>query len=121
MEERYFVTSEKGLNDLLNDATITSGDYNSVRLLMSGEIDSFMGFMWKVIGSGRAEGGLPVVTTVATSFAFHKSAIGHAVGIDMDTKVDYVAHKASWLSMGLWKAGSIIIDNEGVVPVESLA
>nr|BDD47251.1 hypothetical protein 5 [bacterium] len=121
MEDRYFVTSEKGLNDLLNDATITSADYNSVRLLMSGEIDSFMGFKWKIIGSGRAEGGLPVVTTVLTSFAFHKRAIGHAIGIDMKTKVDYVPHKASWLSMGLWKAGSVCIDPEGVIPVESLA
>jgi len=121
MEDRYFVTSEKGLNDILNDATITSADYNTVRLLQSGEIDSFMGFQWKIIGSARAEGGLPVVTTVATSFAFQKQSIGHAVGIDMQTKVDYVAHKASWLSMGLWKAGSACIDIEGVVPVESLA
>ena len=36
MENRYFVTDEIGLNDLLNDATITSADYNSVRLLQSG-------------------------------------------------------------------------------------
>ena len=121
MEDRYFVTSEKGLDDLLNDSTITSADYNSVRLLMSGEIDSFMGFKWKIVGSGRAEGGLPVLTTVLTSFAFHRAAIGHAVGIDMATKVDYVAHKASWLSIGMWKAGSVCIDIEGVIPVESLA
>jgi len=121
MEDRYFITSEKGLNDLLTDTTITSADYNSVRLLMSGEIDTFMGFKWKIIGSGRAEGGLPVVTTVATSFAFHKRALGHAVGIDMKTKVDYVAQKASWLSIGMWKAGAVAIDVEGIIPVESLA
>ncbi len=112
MEDRYFVTDEIGLNDLLNDATITSADYNTVRLLQSGEIDSFMGFKWKIIGSGRAEGGLS-----ATSYAYHKRAIGHAVGIDMQTKVDYVAHKASWLTMGLWKAGSVLIDPEGVVKI----
>jgi len=121
MEDRYFVTNEKGLNDLLNDSTITNSDYNSVRLLMSGEIDSFMGFKWKIIGSGRAEGGLPVVTTVLTSFAFHRRAIGHAVGIDMKTRVDWVPQKASWLSMGMWKAGSVAIDVEGIIPVESLA
>lgn len=112
VEDRYFVTDEIGLKDILNDATITSADYNSVRLLQSGEIDSFMGFKWKIIGSGRAEGGLS-----GTSYAFHKRAIGHAVGIDMNTKVDYVAHKASWLTMGLWKAGSILIDEEGVVKI----
>jgi hypothetical protein len=120
MEDRYFVITEGGLNDLLNDTGITSADYNSVRLLMSGEIDTFMGFKWKIIGSGRAEGGLPLTTTVRSGFAFHKAAIGHAVGIDMKTKVDYVAHKASWLSMGMWKAGSVAIDVEGIVEVKYL-
>lgn len=120
MEGRYFVVHEGGLNDLLNDTTITSADYNSVRMLMSGQISSFMGFEWKVIGSGRAEGGLPLTTTVRSGFAFHKRSIGHAVGIDMKTKVDYVPHKASWLSMGMWKAGSVAIDVEGIVEVKYL-
>ena len=119
-EDRYFVITEGGLNDLLNDSTISSADYNSVRLLMSGEIDSFMGFKFKVIGSARAEGGLPLTTTVRSGFAFHKAALGHAVGIDMQTRVDWVAHKASWLSMGMWKAGSVAIDVEGIVEVKYL-
>ena len=120
MENRYMVVHEGGLNDLLNDSTITSADYNSVRLLMSGEIDTFMGFKWKIIGSGRSEGGLPLATTVRSGFAFHKDAIGHAVGIDMKTRVDYIPHKASWLSMGMWKAGSVAIDVEGIVEVKYL-
>lgn len=120
MENRYFVVHEGGLNQILNDTTITSADYNSVRMLMSGEIDSFMGFKWKIIGSGRAEGGLPLASTVRSGFAYHKNAIGHAVGIDMKTKVDYVAHKASWLSMGMWKAGSVAIDVTGIVEVKYL-
>ncbi len=111
-EDRYFVIDEIGLNDILNDPTITSSDYNSVRLLQSGDIDSFMGFKWKMVPSGRLEGGLG-----GDSYAFHRKAIGHAVGIDMQTKVDYVAHKASWLSMGLWKGGSVLIDEEGVVGI----
>jgi len=120
MEDRYFVITEGGLNQLLNDSTITSADYNSVRLLMTGEIDSFMGFKWKMVGSARAEGGLPLTTTVRSGFAFHKAALGHAVGIDMKTRVDYIAHKASWLSMGMWKAGSVAIDVEGIVEVKYL-
>jgi len=118
MEGRYMVIEEKGLNDLLNDATITSADYNSVRLLQSGEINSFMGFQFKIIGSGRAEGGLPLNTTVQSGFAFHKRAIGHAVSIDISTKVDYVPQKASYLSLGKWQAGSVVIDPQGVVELE---
>lgn len=120
MEDRYFVVHEGGLNQILNDPTITSADYNSVRLLMSGQIDTFMGFKWKIIGSSRAEGGLPLAATVRSGFAFHKSAVGHAVGIDMKTRVDYVPHKASWLSMGMWKAGTVAIDVEGIVEVKYL-
>lgn len=120
MEDRYMVIHEGGLNQLLNDSTITSQDYNSVRLLMAGEIDSFMGFKFKVIGSGRSEGGLPLTTTVRSGFAFHKGGIGHAVSIDMQTRVDYVAHKSSWLSVGSWQAGSVVIDPEGVIEVKYL-
>ena len=119
-EDRYMAITEKGLNDLLNDSTITNADYNTVRLLMAGSIDTFMGFKFKIIGTGRAEGGLPFVTTVQKGYAYHKAAVGHAVGIDMKTRVDYVAHKASWLSMGMWKAGSVCIDIEGVIPVQYL-
>ena len=120
MEDRFFVITEGGLNDILNDTTITSQDFNSVKLLMNGEITQFMGFQWKMIGSARQEGGLPLTTTVRSGFAFHKASIGHAVSIDMKTKVDYVAHKASWLSMGMWKAGSVAIDVQGIVEVKYL-
>jgi len=120
MEDRFMVVHEGGLNDLLNAEKITSADYNSVRLLMSGEIDSFMGFKWKIIGSGRAEGGLPLTSTVRSGFAFHSAAVGHAVGIDMKTDVDWVPHKKSHLSSGSWKAGSVVIDAEGVIEVKYL-
>ena len=120
MQDLFFVVNDGVLNQILHDSTITSADYNSVRMLMSGEIDSFMGFKWKVIGSGRAEGGLPLTTTVRSGFAFHKAALGHAVGIDMKTRVDWVPHKASWLSLGMWKAGSVAIDVEGIVEVKYL-
>lgn len=111
-EDRYFVCDETFLAALLNDTKLTSSDYTTVRSLQAGTITSFMGFEFKIIASGRAEGGLG-----GAAYAFHKSAIGHAVGIDMKTRVDYVAHKASYLSMGMWKAGSVLIDSEGCVKI----
>ena len=36
--------SQKQIEDLLGDTTVTSADYNSIRLLTTGEIDTFMGF-----------------------------------------------------------------------------
>lgn len=42
----FFAVSQEQLEDMLNDSTITSGDYNSVRALMTGTITQFMGFDW---------------------------------------------------------------------------
>ncbi len=38
--------SQEQMEDVLNDSTITSSDYASMRALMSGSISSFMGFDW---------------------------------------------------------------------------
>lgn len=119
MEDRYFLTDHQGLDSLLAETEVTSSDYNAVKALVQGEVDTFLGFKFKVIGT-RAEGGVPDLgSNVFTYYGFHKSAIGHAVGIDMETRVDYIAHKSSWLSNGLWKAGSVVIDAEGIVPVNA--
>lgn len=118
MEDRYFLTNHEGLDSLLEETEVTSTDYNAVKALVQGEVDTFLGFKFKVIGN-RTEGGLPSAGNVRTNFAFHRRAIGHAVGIDMQTRVDYVAHKSSWLSCGSWKGGSVVIDPEGIVAVDA--
>jgi hypothetical protein len=42
----YLACSQDQIEDMLNDGTATSADYNSVRLLMTGQIDTFLGFTW---------------------------------------------------------------------------
>lgn len=117
MTDRYFLTDHQGLDSLLAETEVTSTDYNAVKALVHGEVNTFLGFTFKVIGT-RAEGGLPSLgSNVFTNYAFHKGAVGHAVSIDMTTRVDYVSHKSSWLSVGSWQAGSVVIDGEGVIPV----
>lgn len=46
-DEGFFIAvSQEQIEDVLNDSTITSADYNTVRLLMRGEVTEFMGFTW---------------------------------------------------------------------------
>lgn len=45
-EDRFFVVTPQALNNLLNQTTATSSDYNSVKALIRGEIDTWMGFKW---------------------------------------------------------------------------
>lgn len=41
---RFFALSAKQLRDMLEDEKVTSADYNSVKALVKGELDTFMGF-----------------------------------------------------------------------------
>ena len=114
--DRHFVVSAAGMEDMLGDSTITSADYNNVRALMAGDIDTFMGFKFHTIES-RTEGGLDIASSVREGFGYHKSALGLAVGIDIKTEVNYIAQKTSWLCNGVMKAGAVARDGDGIVSV----
>ena len=114
---RYFVGSTKAKQQILTTTEASSADYNTVKTLVRGEIDSFYGFKFKWIGK-REEGGLYRAGNIVDCFAFHQSSIATAVGIDPSTNVDWVPVKKSFLSAGQMKLGSIVRDLEGVFIVE---
>jgi len=108
--DRYIMCSAAALNSLLGETEVTSADYNGVKTLVNGEVDTFMGFKFNVIET-RVEGGLPSLT----NYAYSKSAIGYAVGIDMKTTIDWVAHKTAWLCNGCMKSGAVVREAAGLV------
>lgn len=112
--ERTLVVSSEGLEQLLGDTQVTSSDYNVVKTLYDGEISHWIGFEFKIM-EDRDEGGLPKASNLRTFFAYHKSAIGLAVGINMRTEVNYIPVKTSWLANGIFSAGSVAIDADGIV------
>lgn len=115
--DRTIIYTANALDSLLAEEEVTSSDYNTVKALVQGEIDTFLGFKHIVI-DGRSEGGIPGAGTgAATAFAYHKAAVGYANGIDMVTKIDWVAQKVSWLTNGCMKAGSVIRENGGIVQI----
>ncbi len=105
------------ISKLLEDSTVTSSDFNSVKALVNGELDTFLGFKFHVLGT-RAEGGLPGVVSDREAYAYHKSAIGLAIGMDMKTTIDWVAQKTSWLANGMFKAGCVAREAQGVVKIQ---
>jgi hypothetical protein len=80
-EARYLICSAKQVTDLLNTTQVTSSDYNTVRALASGNIDTFLGF--KFIRSER----LAKVSTTRSCLAYTESALGLAVGKDITTRI----------------------------------
>lgn len=114
---RFFVGSTKAKQQLLTSTEASSADFNTVKTLVRGEIDTFYGFTFKWFGK-REEGGLYRVGDIVDCFAFHQNSIGTAIGIDPTTNVDWVPHKKSHLSAGQMRLGSIVRDLEGVFIVE---
>jgi len=114
---RCFAINAGGLQGLLTDENATSSDFAAVKALVKGDLDSYMGFTFKIIES-RVEGGLTVVADIVDSWAFHKDAVGLAIGIDLKTSVDWVPERTAWLSNGMMKAGAAIRDLDGLVRVQ---
>lgn len=67
--ERVFVWTVKQRSELLNTTEVKSADYNTVKALAEGKIDSFMGFKFKILKR------LPLVGGVRSCLAFQKGAL----------------------------------------------
>jgi hypothetical protein len=116
-EGRHIILHASGLASLLSETAVTSSDFNTVKALVSGEINTFLGFTFHVMGD-RTEGGLIIDGSLdRTCFAFHKDAIGYAEGIAPRTEVNYIPEKTSFLVNSVFSAGAIAIDAEGIVKI----
>lgn len=118
---RTMVCSAYAIEQALLDPKVSGADYNVLRPIMEGTLGSYAGFKFVFIENraAPAEGGLPIVSTTRSNFAFHRDAVGLAIGLDMRTSVDWVAEKTSWLLNGMFSAGSVVIDNTGVYTVST--
>jgi len=118
-KDRHIMVSASGLEAMLNETEVGSSDYNNVQTLITGELNFWMGFHWHIIES-RDEGGLTIdANDVRNNYAWHKSAVGLATGIDITTDVNWIAQKTSWLCNGMMKCGAAIRDTAGLILVEA--
>jgi len=116
-EGRHIVIHANGLDSLLSETAVTSSDFNTVKALVQGEINTFLGFTFHTIGD-RTEGGLAIDGSLdRVCFAFHKDAIGYGEGIAMRSEINYIPEKTSWLVNEVFSAGAITIDAGGIVAI----
>ena len=114
-EGRHLLMHASQLDALLGETEITSQDFASVKALVQGEINTFMGFNILTMGD-RDEGGIPKPST-RTCFAWHKDSMGYAESMAQKTEVNYVPEKTSFLVSSMFSAGSVAIDGEGIVKI----
>ena len=116
-QNRHMIIHANNLAGLLGDERAISGDFQNIRALVSGELNTMMGFQFHILGD-RDEGGLSIDgSNDRTCFAFHQSALGVAVGMPASTEINYIAEKTSFLVTAKLSMGSIAIDTDGIVDV----
>ena len=84
---RHIIVSPKQITDLLGTTEVTSSDFNTVKALAQGDINSFLGFNFVV--SNR----LAIATSKRDCIAFVSDGIGLAVGKDSTARIDERADK----------------------------
>ena len=116
-----FICSVQQLSDLLDTTSVTSADYNSVKTLVQGDVDTFLGVKFITIADNRDEGGLPIdgAGTGVFGFIYHKDAVGFALGQNIETEMSWVADKGAWLVGGDFSAGAVVIDDKGIAGILS--
>jgi hypothetical protein len=116
MDNRHIFIHANNLSGLLGETKVTSSDFNSIKALVNGELNTFLGFNFHTIGD-RDEGGLPLSSGDRKVYAFHRDAIGMAEGIAPKTEINYIPEKTSFLVSSMFSAGSVAIDAEGIVEI----
>jgi len=83
---RHIVLGPKQLQDLLEETEVTSADFNSVRALVQGDLDTFLGFKFHRVDPDL----LPYDsgTDRRSCYAWHERAMGIAMGKEIATSID---------------------------------
>lgn len=111
MEDRVFVVTPAALNNLLNQTTATSTDYASVKSLVRGEIDTWMGFKW--IQSTRIAS---VSSSGLIGVAYHKNGICMAMASQPLVRTDERADLSySWQVYYELNIGAVRLEEDRVV------
>jgi hypothetical protein len=95
VEDRVVVSGSAMVAQLLAGSTAplaASFDYNSVKALVGGTMDQWLGFKWVFINDSEI---IPLLdSNDKYAYFFHKNAMGIAVSADMETRVSERADKS---------------------------
>ena len=112
-EPKYMAIGPKQVSDMLNDTTITSADYNQIKLLYDGKVVHFMGFDFILSNRLDVDG-----SGDRLCLAFTKQAMVLGIGEDIRTRITERDDKSYatqvYLCMTL---GAVRMEEEQVVEV----
>lgn len=121
--DRHFLCHDNGFYHFIQEAQVASIDENFHKPLSDGRLPNYMGFSIHKIGDrdsvtiGDAAGGLALATNDRTNYAWQKNAIGLAMNMSPKVKIDWSPDYGAHRVTGYLSAGSVLIQDDGVVTV----
>jgi hypothetical protein len=113
MNKLYIACTGEQLGDLLGDTEAKNSDYNTVKALVNGDINTWMGFEFI-----RYEG-LTLTGAIRTCFAWAKSGIKLGINKDVSIEVIRRADKAfAWYAFAEMSMGATRMEEEKVVELQ---
>ena len=111
---RFIIVGPKQIDDLLGTTQVTSSDFNTVKALANGEINSFLGFNF--IMSNR----LTTTGSMRQCIAFAQDGLALGVGKDVMARIDERADKGYATQVYYCASfGSTRMEEEKVVEVQA--
>jgi len=111
---RYIAVSPKQITDLLGTTEVTSSDFNTVKALANGEINSFLGFNFIV--SNR----LGIASSKRLCLVWAMDGCKMAIGQDLMTRIDERADKGYAHQVYVCQSiGATRMEEEKVVTIEA--
>lgn len=112
-DPRYCVHSSRQLRELLNTTEIKNADYNTIKALAQGQINTFLGF--EFIRTQL----LPLsATNVRSCYFYTQQAIGYDDPIPMESRVSERNDKShAWQAYVAQRIGATRVEDEQVVEV----
>lgn len=123
---RFFVTSARGISNLLEDEKVTSADFNTIKALVRGEINEFMGFTFirserlPIGGVQKDDVGPDPGSDVRKDFAIARGGVILGMAQEPNSVATPRPDKRMAQQIYTWGSwGSLRIEDELVVEVDS--
>lgn len=121
-QDRFLAAHVSQKQSLLSETETTNANFNTVRALVQGEIDTFYGFKFLWFGN-RIEGGIPKTGDIRTCFAYHMDSTVAAYGKIMNfanpsVAIEWDARSQVNLVVPKLRMGAKVVKGEGIVKVE---
>ncbi len=118
-QNRWILLSPAAIYQLMQDARFINRLYLDQDIIAAGNFSfsPVLGMNVRWVGD-MEEGGLPLVGTTRTAFAWHTDSTGMGIGQDVMLEVNKIPLQHAWMVTGSAQMGATVIDSQGVISVQ---